>query len=59
MRWLVRRELLVCALVGIVAPLVAADTKVDLTKEQVGKPPAALEPMVGSWVIAQKAARRS
>ena len=29
MRWLVRRELLVCALVGIVAPLVAADTKVD------------------------------
>ena len=53
MRWLVRRELLVCALVGIVAPLVAADTKVDLTKEQVGKPPAALEPMVGSWVIAQ------
>jgi hypothetical protein len=54
MRWLVRRELLVCALVGIVAPLVAADTKVDLTKEQVGRPPAALEPMVGSWVIAQE-----
>ena len=53
MSWLVRRELLVCALVGIVAPLVAADTKVDLTKEQVGKPPGALEPMVGSWVIAQ------
>ena len=32
MRSLVRRELLVCALVGIVAPLVAADTKIDLTK---------------------------
>jgi len=36
-----------------VMPLLAADTKVDLSKEVVGKPPAAFEPMVGSWVIAQ------
>ena len=33
-------------------------TKVDLTKEQVGKPPVALEPMVGSWVIAQDGAEK-
>src|SRR5215469_7245063 len=31
----------------------AADLKVDLSKEQVGKPPATFEPMVGTWVIAQ------
>lgn len=47
------RELVVCALVASLTSLVAADTKVDLTKEQVGKPPVAFEPMVGSWVIAQ------
>jgi len=31
----------------------AADVKVDLSKEQVGKPPATFEPMVGTWVVAQ------
>jgi len=31
----------------------AADLKVDLRKEQVGKPPATFEPMVGTWLIAQ------
>lgn len=31
----------------------AADIKVDLGREQVGKPPATFEPMVGAWVIAQ------
>jgi hypothetical protein len=31
----------------------AADMKVDLSKEQVGKPPAAFEPMVGTWIVAQ------
>jgi len=33
--------------------LLAADRKVDLGKEQVGKPPASFEPMVGTWLIAQ------
>jgi len=32
---------------------VAADLKVDLSKEQAGKPPAAFEPMVGTWVVTQ------
>ena len=38
---------------GVAVPLIAADTKVDLSKEQVGKPPTVLEPMVGTWVVAQ------
>ena len=32
---------------------VAADLKVDFSKEQAGKPPAAFEPMVGTWVVTQ------
>ena len=39
-------------LVGV-ASLVAADVKIDLSKERVGRPPAVLEPMVGTWVVAQ------
>ena len=31
----------------------AADIKVDLTKEEVGKPPKTFEPMVGTWIVAQ------
>ncbi|HTS32248.1 MAG TPA: hypothetical protein VMH81_40545 [Bryobacteraceae bacterium] len=41
---------LLCALVF------AADLKVDLSHEQVGKPPATFEPMVGTWVITQDGA---
>src|SRR6476469_3209846 len=33
--------------------MAAADVKVDLSKELVGKPPATFEPMVGTWVVAQ------
>jgi hypothetical protein len=36
-----------------VLPLVAADLKVDLAKEVVGRPPSVFEPMVGTWIIAQ------
>jgi hypothetical protein len=42
----------VAALV-LVAPLRAADMKVDLSKEVVGRTPATFEPMVGTWVVAQ------
>ncbi len=31
----------------------AADRKIDLSKEQVGKPPASFEPIVGTWVVTQ------
>ena len=30
-----------------------AEVKIDLKSEQVGKPPATFEPMVGTWVVAQ------
>jgi hypothetical protein len=56
-RWSMR-GLMAVALVGVLAPLYAADTKVDLSKETVGKPPVAFEPMVGSWVIAQEGAEK-
>ena len=39
-----------------VAAVRAADLKVDLSKETVGKPPATFEPMVGTWVVAQDGA---
>jgi hypothetical protein len=35
------------------AMLAAAEMKVDLSKEQVGRPPATFEPMVGTWLVAQ------
>ena len=31
----------------------AIDFKVDLSREQVGKPPVTFEPMVGTWIVAQ------
>jgi hypothetical protein len=37
----------------MVAVVAAADTKVDLSKETVGRPPTTFTPMVGTWVIAQ------
>ncbi|PWT90249.1 MAG: hypothetical protein C5B56_05755 [Proteobacteria bacterium] len=39
--------------VALAAVLAAADIKVDLSKEQPGKPPASFEPMVGTWLVAQ------
>jgi hypothetical protein len=41
------------AVVVAVTTLAAADVRVDLSKEQVGKPPATFEPMVGTWVVVQ------
>lgn len=37
----------------LVAAVAAADIKVDLSQEQLGRPPVAFTPMVGTWVIAQ------
>jgi hypothetical protein len=41
------------AAILLITPIDAAEIKVDLSKEQVGKPPASFEPMVGTWVVAQ------
>ena len=38
------------------AALHAADVKVDLSKETIGRPPATFEPMVGTWVVARDGA---
>jgi hypothetical protein len=40
----------------LAAMAAAADVKVDLKVEQVGKPPVTFEPMVGTWVVAQDGA---
>ena len=39
-----------------IAALCAADIKVDLGKERVGRPPATFEPMVGTWLVQQDGA---
>jgi hypothetical protein len=46
-------KLLVSAMVVALAGAVAADLKVDLKNEKVGRPPAAFEPMVGTWVVTE------
>ena len=51
MKALVRSGLVVLTLVAN-----AADKRVDLANEQVGKPPATFEPMVGTWLVAQDGA---
>jgi hypothetical protein len=49
-----RRTLAVSAIATLViSAVIAADLKVDLSGEQVGKPPQAFEPMVGTWIVAQ------
>ena len=42
-----------CTFLAALALAGAADIKVDLGKEQAGKPPVAFEPMVGTWVVVQ------
>ena len=51
-----KRRWVVAAVCLFIAPLAAADLKIDLSKEQVGKPPATFEPMVGTWIVAQDGA---
>src|SRR5262249_3825096 len=41
------------AFAGSLAVAQAQDTKVDLSKETVGKAPAVFEPMMGMWIVAQ------
>ncbi len=48
-------QIAVVTLVAVTA-LHAADLKVDLSKETVGRPPATFEPMVGTWLVAQDGA---
>ncbi|HEX7136717.1 MAG TPA: hypothetical protein VF219_02680, partial [Vicinamibacterales bacterium] len=49
-------RLLVAVAILTVVPLRAADIRIDLGKEQVGKPPTTFEPIVGTWVVVQDGA---
>lgn len=54
MRVIVRGTIVFVALVVfLTAQVRSAETKVDLSKEQVGRPPLTFEPMVGTWIVAQ------
>jgi hypothetical protein len=53
MRRLRIRGLAAASTAAVVCTLLAADVRVDLSKETVGKPPVSFEPMVGTWVMAQ------
>jgi hypothetical protein len=53
------RLLVVCSVAAAaVVSLRAVESKVDLSIEQVGKPPASFEPMVGTWIVAQDGAEK-
>jgi hypothetical protein len=41
------------AAIAIIAPLGAAEIRVDLSKEKVGHPPETFEPMVGTWTVVE------
>src|SRR5919112_222060 len=47
------RCVVAAAVVVLGTGLRAAETRIDLSKETVGKPPMSFEPMVGTWVVAQ------
>jgi hypothetical protein len=53
MKALTRSGFGLAAILLLAALLYAADIKVDLSKEQPGKPPVTFEPIVGTWLVAQ------
>ena len=48
-----QRRVIALIVLSAAAPLIAAEVRVDLGREQVGRPPTTFEPMVGTWVVAQ------
>ena len=52
-------RVLAAAVMLSVVPLGAADIRIDLGKEQVGKPPTTFEPIVGTWVVVQDGADKA
>jgi hypothetical protein len=56
MKAVTRSGFVFLAVVVLVAMAGAADIKVSLSSEQVGKAPVTFEPMVGTWVVAQDGA---
>jgi len=56
MKIFLRSGLVALAGASLVTLAGAADFKVDLAKEQTGKPPVTFEPIVGTWIIEQDGA---
>jgi hypothetical protein len=56
MRQIVWKAAFSAALAASVVAMAAAQMSVNLSKEMVGRPPVAFEPIVGTWVIAQDGA---
>ena len=54
--WMTAPALIAVGALLAVGALRAADLRVDLSKETVGRPPATFEPMVGTWIVAQDGA---
>jgi hypothetical protein len=57
-RWLPRACAIAFAL-AILVQLHAADITVDLSREQVGRPPQSFEPMVGTWTVVEDAGEKA
>jgi hypothetical protein len=53
MKAITRGVLVFFAAVSLALNAAAAEIKVDLNREQAGKPPVAFEPIVGTWLVAQ------
>jgi 3-keto-disaccharide hydrolase len=53
-----RRGIALGAAIALIAPLGAAEIKIDLSKEKVGSQPETFEPMVGTWVVAEDAGQK-
>jgi hypothetical protein len=51
-------KLLLAGIAIATTTALAADIKVDLKKETVGKPPTTFEPMVGTWVVTEDAGEK-
>jgi hypothetical protein len=47
------KGLVLAIVAALAATMLAAEMKVDLSHEQVGKPPVGFEPMVGTWTVAR------
>jgi hypothetical protein len=54
----IRRGAALGAAIAVIAPLAAAEIKVDLSKEKVGSAPTTFEPMVGTWIVAEDAGEK-
>ena len=57
MKGFVRPGIVLGAALAVLAPLAAAELKIDLKNEKVGKPPEVFEPMVGTWSPRTRARR--